>query len=197
MPFVPMGSDQIAGWAAFRGLAYQACPDEAWFRNWEPFDTIAPPTIYVNSCTWHVAPPDQITVVEPWYAPEDGTPLDRTLLGFATCSRLRYRASARAGEHFLTRVAFLENPPPPEIQIGDELWDRHVKTFARNAPEAARGFHRRLRRLLAGWGFSGHLELRRGGLVCHYAGLVPSARDYDRMQYIMRDIVNAAVSYPE
>jgi len=196
MAFVPMGSEQIAGWAASRGLVYRPDPDEAWFRSWEPFDTIAPPEIYVSSCSWSIAPPDQITVVEPWYAPADGTPLDRTLLGFATHAGLRHMASARAGEHFLTRVAFIESPPPPEIHIGDELWDRHVKTFARVPEDGPRAFHRRLRRLLAGWGFSGHLELRRGGLVCHYAGLAPTPRDYDRMLLIMRDIVNAAVSYP-
>lgn len=196
MPFAPMGSEQIAGWAASRGLIYRASPDEGWFRGWEPFDTIAPPTIYVNSCTWVISPPDQITVVEPWYAPEDGTPLDRSLLGFATHPGLRYVASARGGEHFLTRVAFLESAPPPEVKVGDALWDEHVKTFARSAEDAPRGFHRRLRRLLAGWGFSGHVELRRGGLVCHYAGLAPTPRDYDRMLRIVRDVVNAAVNYP-
>src|SRR5437868_14497161 len=122
MPRLPIGSDQIVGWAAARGLAYRGEPDEAWFREWEPFDTMAPPTLYLNACTWAQAP-GQVTMVEPWYAPEDGTPLDRTILAFATHPSLRYKASMRCGEHFLTRVAFLENKPPPEIKVGDELWD--------------------------------------------------------------------------
>lgn len=195
MPRVPIGSDQIAAWAASRGLAYSPSPDDAWFRGWEPFDTMAPPTVYVNACTWS-QPAGQVVVVEPWYADEDSAPLDRTVLLFATHAGLRYRAAGRAGEHFLTRVAFLESRPPPEVQVGDALWDEHVKTFAWTKEEGGLAFHRRLRRLLAGWGFQGHLELRRGGLVCHYAGLLPVARDYDRMFAIARDLVNAAIHYP-
>jgi hypothetical protein len=101
------------------------------------------------------------------------------------------------GEHFLTRVAFLENPPPPKVTIGDELWDSHVATFAASAETAALAFHPRLRKLLAGWGFEGHLELRaRGGLVVHYAGLRPTPAHYDRMLSILRDLVNAAIEAP-
>lgn len=195
MPPVPLGSEQIAGWAASRGLVYRAQPDDAWFREWEPFDTMAPPASYVNGCMWS-APEGQITVVEPWYAFDDGTPLDRTLMVFATHPGLRYRASIRAGEHFNTRVAFLESKPPPEVPVGDAVWDTHVKTLAWTVEEAQLGFHRRVRRLLAGWGFQGHLELRRGGLVCHYAGLHPIPRDYDRLVPIARDLVSAAINYP-
>ena len=194
MPLVPIGSDRVAAWAASRGLAYRANPDEQWFRAWEPFDTMAPPTLYLNACTW-AQNPGQATIVEPWYAPEDGTPLDRTILAFASHPGLRYRASARAGEHFSTRVAFIESRPPPQITIGDALWDEHVTTLAISEEDGRRAFHRRLRRLLAGWGFSGHLELRQGGLVCHYAGLLPVARDYDRMLFIVRDLINAAINH--
>lgn len=194
MTQAPMGSEQIAAWAAARGLVYRPTPEETWFRAWEPFDTMAPPTLYLNACTWAQSP-GEATVVEPWYAPEDGTPLDRTVLAFAKHPALAYRASARAGEHFLTRVAFIESRPPPEVKVGDALWDEHVTTLAFSEGEASRALHRRLRRLLAGWGFQGHLELRRGGLVLHYAGLLPTARDYDRMLFIVRDVVNAAINY--
>lgn len=203
MPRAPIGTEQIAGWAAARGLAFRPAPDEAWFREWEPFDTMAPPTLYLNAVTWQpsaggpFAPnAGQVTVVEPWYAPEDGTPLDRTIVAFAGHQGLRFKASARAGEHFNTRVAFLESKPPPEVKLGEELWDKHVTTLAWSVEEAGAAFHRRLRRLLAGWGFQGHVELRRGGVVVHYAGLLPSARDYDRMLFIVRDLVNTAVNYP-
>jgi hypothetical protein len=195
MAAVPIGSDVVAAWATSRGLNYRGTPDEAWFREWEPFDTMAPPSLYLNAVTW-AQPPGHVTVVEPWYAPEDGTPLDRTILAFATHPALRFKASARSGEHFLTRVAFLESKPPPAVKLGDELWDSHVTTFAWTEEEGAKAFHRRLRRLLAGWGFQGHLELRRGGLVCHYAGLLPVARDYDRMLAIAREVVGAAINYP-
>ena len=190
-----MGTEQIAAWAASRGLTFGHAPDEAWFRAWEPYDTITPPSLYRNAVSWSGAS-QQATVVEPWYAPEDAAPLDRTVLGFASHPGLRFRASVRGGEHFNTRVAFLESKPPPEVKIGDELWDKHTVTFAWSAEEAAAAFHRRLRRLLAGWGFQGHLELRRGGLVCHYAGLVPGPPGYDRMLLILRDLVNTAINYP-
>ncbi|MEZ4294741.1 MAG: hypothetical protein R3B70_07170 [Polyangiaceae bacterium] len=195
MPKVPAGSEQVAAWAGRRGLMYQPSPDESWFREWEPFDTMAPPTLYLNACTLSLQS-GQTTVVEPWYADEDGTPLERTVFAFVTHPGIRYKASARGGEHFLTRVAFLESRPPPEIKVGDELWDSHVKTFAWTEEEGRRAFHRRIRRLLAGWGFTGHLELRRGGLALHYAGLVPVPRDYDRMLLIVRDLVSTAIHYP-
>ncbi|MBK8258725.1 MAG: hypothetical protein IPK82_39465 [Polyangiaceae bacterium] len=195
MPMVPIGSEQIAAWAYRRGLSYQATPDETWFRSWEPFDTITPPSAYGNACSWTHAK-GQAVVVEPWYGDETSPPLDRTLLGFASDPTLRFRASARAGEHFVTRVAFLENKQPPKVLVGDAVWDEHVATFGWSAEEAEKGFHRRLRRLLAGWGFQGHLELRKGGLACHFAGLVPVARDYERMLAILRDVVNTAANYP-
>ncbi len=88
MPRAPIGTEQIAAWAASRGLAYRLSPEEAWFRDWEPFDTMAPPTVYLNACTWPQMP-GQVTVVEPWYAPEDGTPLDRTIVAFANHPGLR------------------------------------------------------------------------------------------------------------
>jgi hypothetical protein len=113
-------------------------------------------------------------IVEPWYATDDGEPLERALLGFAMHPGITRRAAMRVGEHFMTRVAFLESPSPPQVRIGDALWDEHVTTFAASAEVAAAAFHPRLRKLLAGWGFQGHLELRaRGGLVVHWAGLRP------------------------
>jgi hypothetical protein len=189
----PPGSDPIAAWAARRGLAFTPRPEEAWFRSWEPYDTLAPPSAYLGACTW-VAPPGHAVIAEPWYAADGDDPLERTLLGFAVHPALRRRASMRVGEHFLTRVAFIESPPPPRVTLGDALWDAHVTTFARSPEEAAAAFHPRLRRLLAARGFSGHLELRRGGLVVHCAGLRPVPEHYDRLLGIVRELVNAAMS---
>ncbi len=39
-----------------RRLAFTARPDEAWFRRWEPYDTIAPPSAYLSACTWTANP---------------------------------------------------------------------------------------------------------------------------------------------
>lgn len=99
----------------------------------------------------------------------------------------------RVGEHFLTRVAFIESPPPPRVVLGDALWDAHVTTFAASPREAAAAFHPRLRKLLARRGFQGHLELRAGGLVVHCAGLRPIPEHYDRLLGIVRELVNAAL----
>jgi hypothetical protein len=194
---VPAGSTQIAQWAAQGGLAYEARPDEGWFRRWEPHDTITPPTCYFNSCTW-LASPGHAVLVEPWYAPEEMDPLERTVIAFAVHPGLACpRAAARAGEHFLTRVAYIESPPPPEVTIGEALWDEHVKTFAASPKEAAAAFHPRLRKLIGGWGFQGHLELRPGGLVMYFAGLRPTPRDYGRLLQMVQQVVTKAVApYP-
>jgi hypothetical protein len=194
-PRLPLGSNAIAAWANQARLGYEPLPDEDWFRRWEPHDAIAPPGLFFNSCTWLAAPDaGHIVVVEPWYAPEDSDPLDRAVVAFAVHPGLRRRAAMRVGEHFLTRVVYLESPPPPTVHIGDPLWDQHVVTLAASPSEAASGFHPRLRKLLVGWGFQGHLELRPGGLVVYYAGLKPIPEGYDRLLRITREIVARAVA---
>ena len=193
-PFVrlPPGSDAVAAWAASRRLAYDARPDEAWFRRWEPYDTMPPATVYYNACTWTKSRLI-IVLAEPWFAPEDGEPLERTVLGYASHPDLTRRAAARVGEHLLTRVAFIENAPPPTVTVGDKLWDEHVTTFAASGSEAAAAFHPRLRKLLSGWGFRGHLEMRAGGIVMHFAGLFPEPRGYEKLLGALTDVVNHAV----
>jgi hypothetical protein len=193
---LPLGSNAIAAWASRSRLGYEAHPDEAWFRRWEPHDAIAPPAMFFNSCTWQAAPDSgHIVLVEPWYAHEDIDPLDRVVVAFAVHPALRRRAAMRAGEHFLTRAAYIESPPPPTVQVGDPLWDQNVVTLAASAAEAEAGFHRRLRKLLSGWSFQGHVELRPGGVVVYYAGLKPIPEGYDRLLRITREIVGKAVAY--
>jgi hypothetical protein len=185
----------IAQWAAINRLRYEARPSEDWFRRWEPHDTIAPPSDYLNACTWMAAPhPGHVVLVEPWYAFDDTAPLDRTVMAFASHPSLGPRAAIRGGEHFLTRVAFIESLPPPQITIGDPAWDAHLTTFAASRESAAAAFHPRLRKLLLGWRFQGHLELRPGGLVLHFAGLRPIQEDYDRLLRIVRQVVEKAIA---
>ncbi len=192
---LPLGSREIEAWALGSRLGHEARPDEAWFRRWEPHDAIAPPSAFYNSVTWLAAPdPGHIVVVEPWYAAEDAEPLDRAVVAFAVHPGLRRRAAMRVGEHFLTRVAYLESAPPPTVQLGDAAWDANVVTLAASGAEAAEAFHRRLRKLLSGWGFQGHLEIRPGGLVVYYAGLKPIPAGYDRLLRITREIVAKAIA---
>ena len=139
---LPPGSSEIARWARSRRLGYEARPDEAWFRRWEPHDNIAPPTQFLNACTWVAKAPGHAVLVEPWYAPEDGEPLERTVMAFAAHPVFMRRAAIRVGEHFLTRVAYLENAPPPQVKIGDRIWDDNVTTFAASPSEAEAAFRR-------------------------------------------------------
>ncbi len=193
---LPPGSSAIATWAARARLGYEPHPDEDWFRRWEPHDAIAPPGLFFNACTWMAAPDlGHIVVVEPWYAPEDGEPLDRAVIAFAVHPALRWRAAMRVGEHFLTRAAYIESPPPPTVQIGDPVWDANVVSLAASPAEAANAFHPRLRKLLSGWGLRGHVELRPGGIVVYYARLKPIPEGYDRLLRITREIVAKAVAY--
>lgn len=190
---LPPGSDLIAHWAATRRLSYVAHPDEEWFRQWEPYATLTPPTAYYNACTWTAAN-GHACVVEPWFASEGEQPLERTLFGFAVHSGIGTRAAARAGDHFPTRVVFLEGPPPIPVQVGDPAWDERVATFATSPEVAKAAFHPRLRRLLAARGFQGHIELRaRGGLVVHLAGVQPTPAGYEQVLAAVREIVEAAV----
>ena len=194
-PPTPHGSSVIAHWAGSRGLRYEPHPEEAWFRRWEPHDTIAPPSHFLNACTWSAAPhPGHVVLVEPWYAFDDMAPLDRTLMAFASHPSLGPRASIRGGEHFLTRVAFIESARPPEVEVGDPAWDALVTTFAVTPEMAMTAFHRRLRKLLLGWNFQGHLEMRAGGLVLHFAGLRPIQEDYDRLLRIVQQVVEKAIT---
>ncbi|MBI4702114.1 MAG: hypothetical protein HY744_13350 [Deltaproteobacteria bacterium] len=193
--FTPAGTQAIAAWASSQGLPFLAWPEQGWFRQWEPFDTLVPAAYYLNSVT-RVGRHGQVVLVEPWTEEGAGEPMERTVLAFASYPGLRHRAAARVGEHFITRVAFLESRPPPAVQVGDALWDRHATTLAPTPAEAAAAFHPELRRLLAGWGFRGHLELRPGGLVVHYAGLGPIPAHYERLVGIARQIAAAASRYP-
>jgi len=190
--FVPLGSDQVRLWAQRRGLGYEPRPSERWFRDWEPFDMLTSPAAYLNACSWN-ANPGSATIVEPWT--EDGLfePMDRTIFAFVRHPNLRHRASMRAGEHFVTRVTFLTDPPPPEQQLGDPVWDEHVTTRAGSTAEAQAAFNPRLRDLLRRWGFQGHLELRAGGLILYCADLKATPQHYDAMMQRIPEVVNAAL----
>jgi hypothetical protein len=188
----PQGSDEIARWARAQRTSHFVRPEQSWFRNWEPYDTMISPSCYLNACSWPLRSA-LFTLAEPWTEEGDEEPMERAVLAFVTHPRLRWRAAARAGEHFLTRVAFLESPPPPEVKLGDPQWDEHVMTRAFSADEAARALRPALRQLLAGWGFLGHLELRPGGLVVHYAGYWPSAESYAKLSNVAAQILAAAL----
>ena len=190
--FLPPGSGPVAVWAHQRGLLYDPRPDERWFRAFEPFDTLISPARYFNACTAN-APPGSITLVEPWTEEDESEPLDRTVLSFVVHPRLGARASARSGEHFLTRVSFLVDPPPPQVTLGDAVWDAHVTTFAPSSEEARRAFTPALRELLRVRAFSGHLELRPGAAVIHLAGISPTPQGYESALAAARAIVDAAL----
>jgi hypothetical protein len=200
--WVPDGSDQIAHFARMRNLQYRARPEEMWFRAWEPHDTMISPELYLNSVT----AADRIgnlVVCEPWTTYERGEPLERCLVGFANVElrprvsmprALQRRAAMRVGEPFLTKVTFLESPPPPRVSIGDAVWDEHVTTFAASASEANIAFPKALRSLLQKRGFEGHLEIRPGGFVVHMVGLVPRPDHYDLLFRALGDIRGALMN---
>ena len=189
-PPLPEGSDRIAAWARRRRLAIEPYPNAAWFQAWEPYDTMVSAEAYYNAVSWTL-PPGSVTVAEPWYAPIDSEPLDRTLLVFVSHGGFTRRAAARGGEHFNTRVAFIENPPAPTVQLGDASWDSHMLTFAASGSEASAAFPPAARKLLASWRFSGHIEVRPGGLVVHFAGMRPIENDLERLVPAVPQLVAA------
>ena len=194
-PSLSKDAERIAFWASANGMAFSPYPPESWLRAWEPHDNIAPPAHYLHAVT-RTSNHGPYVIVEPWYGSDlHSEPLERSIMAFATHPGLVRRAAMRVGEHFLTRVAYLESAPPPTVTLGDKLWDTHVTTFAASPLEAQTAFHPRLRHLLASWGFQGHLELRPGGLVVFMAGLRPVPEHYNRLLGAAREILHAAVAY--
>jgi hypothetical protein len=188
----PAGSDAVARWALGRGLRFEPYPVGSWFHAWEPFDTMVGGTAYYNAVSAPL-PTGGVTVAEPWLAPLDSEPLERTLYAFVSHPGLQRRAAARGGEHFNTRVSFLESLPPPRVALGDAAWDAAMLTFAASGSEAAAAFPAAARRLLESWGFAGHVEVRPGGLVLHFAGSRPVPADYQRLLDAARESVRAFV----
>ena len=176
----PTGSALLGEWARRRRLKYEPYPNDDWFRAWEPYDTMVSATTYYNSVSWPLRSAS-VTHAEPWNAEPGSEPLDRTVLTFISHRGFRWRAAARGGEHFNTRVAFLENAPPPTVTVGDPHWDEHMVTFAASGSEAEQAFPPAVRKLLSGWGFSGHVEVRPGGLIVHWAGTHPTPEHFERL----------------
>ena len=174
-------------------LQYTGHPNDHSLRAWEPFDTMVSPARFFNAVS-QVTPPSATTVVEPWTEEGLEAPMARAVLGYITHPVLRGGVSLRIGEHFITRVSFLSDKPPPRIQLGKPSWDDHVVTHA-SSPEYARSIlTRALRGLLRQWAFSGHLEMKRGGIICHSAACEPTAAGYDQMARALQQLLQAALT---
>lgn len=186
-PWIPPGSHAIRDFAYARRLAWEARPDERWFRHWEPFDTMVAPELWLNAVTERTAWGVHVAA-EPWTAGEGLEPIERAVVGFAQVPTPLRRGAMRVGEPFLTKVAFLEAPPPPCVKVGDKVWDEHVTTFAASPSEAASAFPPRLRELLRRRGFRGHLEMRPGGFIVHHEGWPATPDSYDRTLRMLHEI---------
>ncbi|MBN2193069.1 MAG: hypothetical protein JW751_09660 [Polyangiaceae bacterium] len=193
LPFSPPGTGAISAWARERGCRFSPHPDAAWFEAWEPFDTMVAPEAYFNALSFTTAGAS-VTLAEPWLAPIGGEPLGRAILAYLQHPAFVRRAAARGGEHFNTRVAFLDRPPPPRVAVGDRVWDEHMATFAASPSEAAAAFPVAARRVLAECGYAGHLEIRPGGAVLHHSRIVPEPAALDVLVALLPRLVTAFVS---
>jgi len=189
---MPGGTDRIAHWAARNGFAWRPVPEQEWFHAWEPYDTMVSPPRYINSVPRQYRR-GAITFVEPWMGDEDTEPIDRTWMAFACHPRLIRKASARVGESFLTRVAFIETPPPPKVLLGDKEWDEWAMTFAVQQSEAQAAFRPQVRQVLRAWKFQGHVELRPGGLILQVAGMGPTPENLEHLAKFAPAVLDAAL----
>ncbi|HQP36031.1 MAG TPA: hypothetical protein PLI95_12665 [Polyangiaceae bacterium] len=188
----PAGSDPIARWAARNGFNYQPVPDHEWFAAWEPFETMVAPPAWFNAVSGAYRS-GHVTIAEPWLADEGFEPIDRTLVAFVVHPRLRGKASARVGESFLTRVAYVGSAPPPRAKVGDPRWDERATTYAPIGTEPGAVLLPGLRELLLAWRFEGHLELRPRGMILHVAGLHPNEESLDKLMRFVPLAVDKAL----
>lgn len=193
MPFTPPGTEAVAAWAMSQRLRFDPRPDQNWFREWEPFETMVAPSGYFGAVSWS-ARRLSITVAEPWTEEFDTEPVDRTILAFASHPELRHRGSMRIGEHFLTRVSYVTTPPPPQVKLDDAAWDEHAVTHALSTRSAAGAFPKGLRELLRKQSFSGHLEMRAGGAIVYLGNRKPVPAHYQELLTVTQQIVSAALS---
>ena len=63
-----------------------------------------------------------------------------------------------------------------------------IRTLAASPAEAARALPPGARQLLLEWRFHGHLEVRPGGLVVHFAHLRPAVAHLDRLFSCVPDL---------
>jgi len=69
-----------------------------------------------------------------------------------------------------------------------------VVTFAQNPKATLNALPKPMRSLLKRWAFSGHIEIRPGAAVIHYAGLRPTPQHYEQLVRIVPEIVTAALT---
>jgi len=153
------------------------------------------PSCFLNACSYSPSP-SQVVLVEPWTEEGDEEPLVRTVIAFVTHPGLQLRAAAHLGEHFLTRLTFIDPPPPPTVTLGDPAWDQVAVTRAYTQGDAQRAFHPELRALLLQRGFRGHIELRAGGAIVYLADRLPTPAHLSELAHVLPEIVNVAIRYP-
>lgn len=180
MSALPSGSEQLAAWARLRGVYCHGSPEDSWFRAWEPFWVLISPLRYFNAIQLRHGD-TQTVLVEPWYAEDGFEPQRRSLFAFVSHHGLKYRAATRIGASKLTRVAFLGENKPQEQSTGDVEWDNVALTYAPSPLDAVRAITPSLRKLLLGWSFEGHLELKHGGLLLHLENAQPIPSDCERV----------------
>jgi hypothetical protein len=177
----PPGSHAVAHWARARGYPFQYAPDDAWYRAWEPFDTLVAPAHYVNAVATSVRRA-QLVAVEPWMAYGDEAPVARTLFAFVRHPRVRGRASMHVGRSHVTRVTFLHSPPPPRQSFDEgEVFESEAVVYAPTAGDVPRALPPALRAFLRSLRFEGHLEVRHGGFVLHQTGVEPTPGGYEAL----------------
>jgi hypothetical protein len=191
----PPGSQAVARWAAGRRYAFQLAPDDAWYRSWEPLDTLLAPARYVNAVATSVRRA-QLVVVEPWMAYGDDAPLARSLFAFVSHPRVRGRASMHVGQSHVTRVTFLHSPPPPKQRFGDGAFDEVAVAYAPAPGEMALAFPPTLLAFLRSSSFEGHLEVRYGGFVLYRTGLAPTPAGYEAVLALASEVLGRLVLSP-
>lgn len=192
---LPPGSDTLAAWARARGYTFHPTPAATWYRAWEPLETLVSPQCYFGALQMPMGPA-QVVLAEPWCAVGDEEPLGRGVWAFITHPALRYRAAARVGANHMTRVSYIGVPRPLQQHTGDPAWDDVAVTFAATQLDAARALTPSLRKLLLGWSFEGHIEVKPGGMLFHLARVLPTPEGYEHLLAWAPMLIDKALKQP-
>jgi len=165
----------LGGFAAQRGLRFEADADERWLRAWEPYTTLRVAIGYANALS-ATGPHGSMSVARmelttPYPLPTGGTASAYAWIAIVQDERVDAKAAVSNDAGLLAEPRDLVTLPLRRTR--DATFDRVFASFAATDEDLARAVTPSLRRLLLSWNLPVHAELRPGGFIVSPVNLPP------------------------